>query len=154
MSNEQYDPHNLEDENKFQVVEDGKKLRKEGWIGVDLDRTLAEYHHWTNAWTIGAPIGPMLRRVKRWLEEGYEVRVFTARVSHDNSESRMLDAQRAQEAIREWCVKHLGRELPVTCVKDFGMWMLWDDRAVGVLPNLGERTDAYLGDYLPGQTSP
>lgn len=51
-----------------------------GYIGVDLDGTLAEYHGWGDD-SIGAPVPKMLARVKKWLAEGQEVRIVTARVS-------------------------------------------------------------------------
>lgn len=40
--------------------------------------------------------------------------------------------------IENWCLKHIGKKLPVTNIKDFGMIELWDDRAVQVVPNTGE----------------
>ena len=54
-----------------------------GWIGVDLDGTLAE-HYWPakgdyDPTRIGDPIPMMVERVRGWLAEGREVRVFTAR---------------------------------------------------------------------------
>jgi hypothetical protein len=53
-----------------------------GWIGVDLDGTLAHYAGWRGSMHVGPPIVPMLDRVKRWLAEGtYDIRIFTARVS-------------------------------------------------------------------------
>lgn len=109
-----------------------------GWIGVDLDRTLAYYDYWRGPEHVGAPIPAMVERVKQWLAEGQEVRIFTARVSHDNTALRMVQAQIAAASIRDWCVKHLGIELPITCVKDFRMYQLWDDRCVSVVPNTGE----------------
>ena len=66
-----------------------------GWIGVDLDGTLAEYHGWNGS--IGKPIAPMVDRVKRWLAEGVEVRIMTARVSNRGgySEESRRSADRA-----------------------------------------------------------
>jgi len=52
-----------------------------GWIGVDLDGTLAYYDEWRGLYHIGEPIPAMVDRVKRWLAEGRDVRIFTARVS-------------------------------------------------------------------------
>lgn len=101
-----------------------------GWIGVDLDGTLAMYDRWNGAEEIGEPIPKMLNRVKRWLSEGREVRIFTARVCFG-------DKQRCRPAIEAWCLKHIGRVLPVTCEKDFGMIELWDDRCVQVMTNTG-----------------
>ena len=43
--------------------------------------------------------------------------------------------------IKEWCIKHVGQELPITCFKDFGMIELWDDRAIRVEKNTGKITN-------------
>jgi hypothetical protein len=51
-----------------------------GWIGVDFDGTLAEYGSWQGPGHTGKPIPAMVERVKRWKEEGREVRIFTARI--------------------------------------------------------------------------
>jgi hypothetical protein len=57
-----------------------------GWIGVDFDGTLADYSQgWQGDLVFGGPIRLMVDRVKRWLEEGYEVRVMTARAFDDGS---------------------------------------------------------------------
>lgn len=108
------------------------ELKRLGWIGVDLDGTLAEYHGWVTADTIGAPIAPMVARVKAWLAEDKDVRIFTARGSRDAA-----DRDLAYPAIRKWCVEHLGQELVITNVKDLHMIALWDDRAVQVRKNTG-----------------
>jgi hypothetical protein len=83
---------------------------------------------------IGKPISAMVDRVKAWLEEGKEVRIFTARV-HGDTEGK------AVYAVQCWLVEHLGVSLPVTNVKDFHMLELWDDRAIQVRSNTGERAD-------------
>lgn len=105
-----------------------------GWIGVDLDGTLAHYKHWISVDHIGAPVPIMVERVKRWLEEGRTVKIFTARVYGDQRETALVP-------IQEWCQEHIGRVLEVTCTKDYGMIELWDDRAVQVEPNTGRRVD-------------
>lgn len=79
---------------------------------------------------IGKPVPLMLARVRKWLAEGREVRIFTARVSGP-------DPERAAAPIRAWCRKHLGVELPITCSKDYDMIELWDDRCVPVDCNTG-----------------
>ena len=88
-----------------------------GWIGVDLDRTLA-YHDDTIPWgaPIGDPIPLMLDRVKDWLAAGIEVRIFTARLTHPKVSG---DGGTAHLAIEAWCLKHLGYILPVTNAKDW-----------------------------------
>lgn len=105
-----------------------------GWIGVDLDGTLAEYDGWRGVHHIGKPVPKMLERVRQWLAEGKEVRIFTARVGPQND---INDNIRAREAIAKWCVEHLGQELPMTATKDFAMLELWDDRSRQVMPNTG-----------------
>jgi hypothetical protein len=104
-----------------------------GWIGVDLDGTLAEYHGWKGVDVIGAPIPAMVERVKQWLAEGRDVRIFTARVATDDTLERLT----ARKHIAAWTLRHVGAELPATNVKDFGMVELWDDRAVTVEQNTG-----------------
>lgn len=108
-----------------------------GWIGVDLDGTLAKYDGWHGPDHVGEPIEPMVALVKDWLLSGKEVRIFTARVSTDGSAGRTGDVRVATWAIRDWCKKHLGQELPITCSKDFGMQVLYDDRCVQVESNTG-----------------
>jgi len=108
-------------------------MSDQGWIGVDLDGTLAYYDKWRGISHIGAPIPMMLRRVKQWLYDGKEVRIFTARVSAGD--------QNALEAIQQW-LKEVGLPpLVITCMKDFNMTELWDDRAVQVEMNTGRRMD-------------
>lgn len=107
-----------------------------GWIGVDLDGTLAEYHGW-NGGKIGRPIPAMAERVRQWLDKGVTVKIFTARVGGPDSE----ETQREIKRIQDWTQEHFGRMLPVTAQKDFAMIELWDDRCVQVIANTGQRAD-------------
>lgn len=107
-----------------------------GWIGVDLDKTLAHYDTWRGADHVGAPIAPMVERVKRWLAEGREVYILTARVASTHDEREVWAAR---VAIGRWCREHIGRVLPVTAEKDGHMLELWDDRAVAVEANTGRQ---------------
>lgn len=108
-------------------------MSKNGWIGVDLDGTLAQYYGWVGIEYIGDPIPSMLSRVKIWLEEGRTVKIFTARVCRE--------PELVTKHIHEWCAKHGLPALEVTNVKDFGMIELWDDRAIQIEPNTGRRMD-------------
>jgi hypothetical protein len=105
-----------------------------GWIGVDLDGTLAHYEQFQGLAHIGEPIPAMVARVQAWLADGREVRIFTARVT-DEGDAR--DLARVRELIGAWCEKHIGRRLPITNVKDYSLDELWDDRAVQVVKNTG-----------------
>jgi hypothetical protein len=96
----------------------------QGWIGVDLDGTLAVYGGFKGTSHIGAPIEPMVKRVRQWIDEGRDVRLMTARTPHP--------------AIRRWMKEHLGAILPITNTKDPHMQLLIDDRAIGVERNTGK----------------
>ena len=113
----------------------------EDWIGVDLDGTLAEWDWWKGMDCIGDPVPKMVARVKRWLAQDKEVRIFTARAANIGEVNPETGARYTREdvetPIRIWCLKHLGRELEITCKKDFGMVELWDDRCVTVETNTG-----------------
>jgi len=110
-----------------------------GWIGVDLDGTLAEYHGWKGGHHIGNPVPPMVERVKEWVGRGIDVKIFTARVAPGNP-----DEEVSRDEIAAWCLEHLGFRLPVTATKDYGMVELWDDRCVQIIPNTGRRADGQL----------
>lgn len=101
-----------------------------GWIGVDLDGTLAVYGEW-NGDNIGEPVPAMAARVRAWLIRGVEVRIVTARAS----------VPEMIPAVEAWCERHFGQKLAVTCSKDFGMVEMWDDRCIQVIPNTGQRVD-------------
>lgn len=108
-----------------------------GWIGVDLDGTLAHYTEWKGSKHVGPPIPAMVERVKRWIAEGHEVRIFTARIAESNPRVAAAGQCAITNAIHEWCDEHIGMRLKVTNIKDFAMIELWDDRAVAVEPNTG-----------------
>jgi len=117
-----------------------------GWIGVDLDGTLAYYDGWKGELNIGDPIPEMVNRVKFWLSKGKTVKIFTARISEGaiNLDGTPHDIGLVVNAIEDWCEEHIGQKLEVTNVKDFGMVELWDDRAVQVVGNTGLSLQEYL----------
>lgn len=121
----------------------------DGWIGVDLDGTLAHWDGFQSAEHIGAPVPRMAARVRRYLAQGKDVRIFTARVDGGrvalamgfSAGEQFRDAERIRAIIQDYTELHFGQRLPVTNVKDFGMRRLYDDRAVQILANTGERAD-------------
>lgn len=98
-----------------------------GWVGVDLDGTLAEYGGQVNFYSIGSPLPPMVNRVRRWIDEGVEVRIFTARACIPEQ----------IPLVEEWSLQHIGVKLKVTNEKDFSMIELYDDRCIQVKFNTG-----------------
>lgn len=117
---------------------------QQGWIGVDLDGTLAEYSGWQGIEHIGLPIQPMVDRVKLWLNERRDVRIFTARafrMLYPVGTPEHIESVLVIETIHQWLESVGLPRLTVTCFKDFGMVELWDDRCVQVIPNTGLRAD-------------
>jgi hypothetical protein len=108
---------------------------KRGWYGFDLDGTIAydETGRTYDPEVIGPPIPKAIARLKALIEEGYEVRIVTARA----------DNKRSVAAIERWCAEHIGHVLTVTNQKDYAMIALYDDRAIQMVRNTGEivRTD-------------
>ncbi len=116
-----------------------------GWIGVDLDGTLAKFEFWAGIHNIGEPIPLMVERIKQWLKLGIEVRIMTARVSYSDE----CDNYLARTAIKKWLKKHDIPELRITNRKDFDMVALWDDRCVPIELNTGKiKLPKTIDDYI------
>ncbi len=91
------------------------------FVGVDFDGTLVGEKE-----NMGEPIMPMVNRVKEWLAEGMDVRIFTA-------------APRPE--ITAFCKHHFGRSLPMTNIKQRGMSAWYDDRCTRVERDTGKLMD-------------
>lgn len=113
----------------------------DGWIGVDLDGTLAEYLGWGDG-KIGKPIPKMMNRIKEWLAQDQTVKIFTARAGPQPDDA---EKERMIYEIRDW-LENVGlpRDLEITATKDFRMIELWDDRCVQVIPNTGASVEEFL----------
>lgn len=98
-----------------------------GWIGVDFDGTLCA--------ASGQPIPKMIERVKKFLAQGIEVRIVTARV---NSKMTFEHKHNHCDYIMRWCLQHIGKTLPIQAEKDYDMVVLYDDRAIAVETDTGE----------------
>lgn len=115
------------------------------WIGVDFDGVLATDAVAAGLFPqVGAPIPAMVARVKDWLTAGKDVRIFTARVGPATIEECAVYGRSPQEwlvyqtgLIENFCIAQFGAPLPITCVKDFKMIALYDDRCVQMEPNTG-----------------
>jgi hypothetical protein len=103
-------------------------MNKRGWIGFDLDGTLAYYDEWRGGDHVGEPIKPMMELLKKTIEEDkYDVRIFTARAC--------VPEQIAP--VKQWLLKHGLPDLEVTNIKDYDLIFFYDDRCVQVIPNEG-----------------
>ena len=119
------------------------QIKLKEWIGVDFDGTLAFHDKWVPWNEFGPPIPLMMERVKAWLADGKDVRIFTARVgTKEDTEVCIISGDTFTRAmmiyeLQNWCLEHIGQTLPLTATKDKFMVELWDDRAVQVVPNTG-----------------
>ncbi len=108
--------------------------KRQGWVGFDLDGTLAIDTPGT--WPqIGDPIPAMCDRL-RWLnDKGIPCRIITARVSAAVYPDKVV-AEMAR--IDAWCLAVFGCTFQLTPEKDQRMMFMFDDRAIHVPRNSGE----------------
>ena len=97
------------------------------WIGVDLDGTLAVHDNHSSLDTVGEPVPAMVDLVKKMINNGIRVKIFTARAG----DSEQLPI------IRQWLKINGLPELEITNIKDYQMLRLYDDRAIQVEKNTG-----------------
>jgi hypothetical protein len=100
----------------------------EGWIGVDLDGTLAKADRNISLARIGDPVPQMVEFVKSMVKKNVRVKIFTARAG---------DGEQIQ-LVKAWLLNNGLPSLEVTNVKDYEMIQLYDDRAVQVIANTGK----------------
>ena len=121
---------------KSRALEPEKKdngSTREPWIGVDLDGTLAVWDSRSSLSRIGKPVPDMLDFVKRMVENEMRVKIFTAR-ANDPEQLPMIAA---------WLKENGLPQLEVTCIKDYGMQKLYDDRCFQVERNTGRIISGY-----------
>lgn len=107
---------------------DEESYSSRGWIGVDLDGTLARSDSNISLARVGEPVPKMLELVKSMVKNGVRVKIFTARAG---------DSEQIQ-LVKAWLVSNGLPSLEVTNVKDYDMIRFYDDRAIQVIPNTGE----------------
>lgn len=142
---------------KFATKDEQTKPKAQGWIGVDLDGTLAKYDHFRSWDYIGDPIPKMVDKIKAWRKRGIVVKIFTARLSHSSRSLNKVSYEDMANVIKAWTKKHIGEELPVTSEKDWEMMFFCDDSAVQIDKNLGvplaqhgfEVFDKVIDKYYP-----
>lgn len=97
------------------------------WTGVDLDGTLAYFDSNSSMDEVGEPIPAMMALVKKMINNGIRVKIFTARAT---------DPEQIP-IIRKWLVQNGLPELEITYTKDYFMQRLYDDRCIQVERNTG-----------------
>lgn len=97
-------------------------------IAFDLDGTLAKYDNWKGLNHIGEPIIPIINKLKKYLANNEKCCIFTARATSEKN----------KEPIKKWLIKNIGREIPITNIKNTNIKKFYDDRAIAVEKNTGK----------------
>lgn len=118
-------------------TESTTKQLPEGWVGFDLDGTVAQYTEFKGWQHIGDPVPGMINFIKKLRASGIQCKIFTARCS---AESRAIDGltfEQVEKVIQDWTEKYIGERLPVTSEKGCSMICFFDDSAVQINKNTG-----------------
>lgn len=116
-----------------------------GWVGFDLDGTLIK--HCTQEevvrYILGEPIAEVVQLMHKEKANGYELKIFTARVSMgcnplEHTMARRIFVIKQTKAIQEWSKIKFGEIYDVTCQKDFNCIRIYDDRAMRVICDTGK----------------
>ena len=110
------------------IIIDGRKTQvPRVWTGIDLDGTLAYHDRSSSYKKVGDPIPAMMALVKKMINNGVRVKIFTARATDPEQ----------LPIIRKWLKDNGLPELEITNVKDYSMLRLYDDRCIQVEHNTG-----------------
>jgi hypothetical protein len=124
---------------QFDVDSDPVLVRPDQWVGFDFDGVLSmeRPNAEPDLQDLGVPVYPMVDWARRLVASGITVKIFTARACEPRNESK----------IQDWTEQHgLGR-LDVTNAKDYGLIRYYDDRAIQVVPTVGESVKARMKEH-------
>lgn len=118
---------------------------EESYAAFDLDATLAEYlkEHSGNT-PIGQVVAPMYQKILWYLLQGIKCKLFTARAGF------LSEVPKIEAWLQENDKQYPGlAELEITNVKSHKMLVLYDDRAVQIMPNTGMMigSEKYIQGY-------
>ena len=114
-------------------------MNKNIHIACDLDSTLAYYESKWRAKKIGHVLEPMKQNILRWLDKGYKVTIFTARVEglYGRDINQKLEALEQIRMISDWLEQNGLPRLPITAIKLKSFTHFIDDKAFHVELNTG-----------------
>ena len=121
---------------QFDVDSEPVLVRSDQWVGFDFDGVLSTEKPGVelDLQDLGIPVHAMVDWARKLVVAGVRVKIFTARACEPGNENR----------IQDWTEQHgLGR-LEVTNAKDYGLIRYYDDRAIQVIPVLGESVKAQM----------
>jgi len=106
-------------------------------VALDLDRTLAFYE---GGGPIGKVVPDMINNINTWLNKGYKISIFTARLSRFNKDGTRRfsqDIERNAQTIRKLLNDNGLPPFEITSDKRPYFTHFVDDKAVAVEPNQG-----------------
>lgn len=119
------------------------KFTQRGWKGFDFDGCISSYDGWVGFGKTGAPVEAMVDRLVKYAQEGWEVRIVTARV-HPDPDSHDISVEDRIKVIRAWIEEYIRPRLPegypeikIVSSKDKNMHEMFDDRIKQVFTNTG-----------------
>lgn len=114
-------------------------MNKNIHIALDLDKSTAFYESKWRAKKIGPILEPMKQNILKWLDKGYKVSIFTARVEglFGRDINQKLEALEQIQMISDWLEANGLPRLPITALKLKSFTHFIDDKAFHVEPNTG-----------------
>ena len=126
-------------------TESSTKQLPPGWVGFDLDGTIAQYTGYKGWQHIGEPIPSMINFIKKLRSMGIPCKILTSRAA---AESRAVDGltfEQVEQVVQDWTEKYIGERLPVVSEKGCSMIVLFDDSVVQINKNTGCATAGAKG---------
>lgn len=111
-------------------------MSQKAWWGFDIDKTAFVDEGGTRGGVIGAPIMPIIRRIKYYLRVGRKVNIVSARV-HPSEPDKAEQERTIQQALCDVLGTERANQIGIRSDKDRHMIALFDDRAEQVIPNKG-----------------
>lgn len=125
-----------------------KRRNSEKEILFDFDGTLSYYERYKPG-VYGPPNKEVFKWAKRFIEAGYDVKIFTARLDQDTHEAERREAN----GIMNWCIEHGlvlddGSAPPITRQKSRRTHLIVDDRAFGIIKNSHKPKENFESEFL------
>lgn len=119
-----------------------EEKKKWGTILLDIDGTVTDHNNTVSVHedmsSLGYPVDRMVKEVRKLLNAGEDVRIFTARTSYTGpGRAKMI------EAIDNLCRELFGQTMPIQQSKDLWTKAIIDDVAVQIIPDTGKRADGH-----------
>jgi hypothetical protein len=126
-----------------------QRYRRTPHIALDFDKTLFTHESSWGISKIGEPIAEMIENVKRWINKGHRITIFTARACPwgPRGEDRANDVENQKLEIQDALEKAGLPRFEVTSEKRPSYTHIIDDRAWNVKMNTGEiqHNEEYMG---------